>query len=177
MGGWTVADGAEQEMGHVLCGHVLCPAEAAVRSLVLVRQGNPLFHPNLTSVCLHRATFSLQSETKCLNVVCSQQPSVDAKWVDGAKPLFKIRLHLDSTIYTQVNEHLAVQVFQDKGSDCSISAAAVGKRYLCLQSSTEILLQQQVWDCLQGSAALSGCDEQLCEGAGERLMFSWPIAL
>uniref|UniRef100_A0A8B9GEA1 Dedicator of cytokinesis protein 11 n=1 Tax=Amazona collaria TaxID=241587 RepID=A0A8B9GEA1_9PSIT len=27
--------------------------------------------------------------------------SVDAKWVDGAKPLFKIRLHLDSTIYTQ----------------------------------------------------------------------------
>ncbi|XP_061302218.1 dedicator of cytokinesis protein 11 isoform X1 [Pezoporus flaviventris] len=30
-----------------------------------------------------------------------RQPSVDAKWVDGAKPLFKIRLHLDSTIYTQ----------------------------------------------------------------------------
>uniref|UniRef100_A0A8C3KBP3 Dedicator of cytokinesis 11 n=1 Tax=Calidris pygmaea TaxID=425635 RepID=A0A8C3KBP3_9CHAR len=27
--------------------------------------------------------------------------SVDAKWVDGAKPLFKIRIHLDSTIYTQ----------------------------------------------------------------------------
>uniref|UniRef100_A0A8C4XRC3 Dedicator of cytokinesis 11 n=1 Tax=Falco tinnunculus TaxID=100819 RepID=A0A8C4XRC3_FALTI len=26
---------------------------------------------------------------------------VDAKWVDGAKPLFKIRIHLDSTIYTQ----------------------------------------------------------------------------
>uniref|UniRef100_A0A8C2U1W3 Dedicator of cytokinesis 11 n=1 Tax=Coturnix japonica TaxID=93934 RepID=A0A8C2U1W3_COTJA len=25
----------------------------------------------------------------------------DAKWVDGAKPLFKIRIHLDSTIYTQ----------------------------------------------------------------------------
>uniref|UniRef100_A0A8B9GI59 Dedicator of cytokinesis protein 11 n=1 Tax=Amazona collaria TaxID=241587 RepID=A0A8B9GI59_9PSIT len=31
----------------------------------------------------------------------TEQPSVDAKWVDGAKPLFKIRLHLDSTIYTQ----------------------------------------------------------------------------
>ncbi|KAM9537805.1 dedicator of cytokinesis protein 11 isoform 5-T5 [Guaruba guarouba] len=30
-----------------------------------------------------------------------RQPSVDAKWVDGAKLLFKIRLHLDSTIYTQ----------------------------------------------------------------------------
>uniref|UniRef100_A0A663FJQ8 Dedicator of cytokinesis 11 n=1 Tax=Aquila chrysaetos chrysaetos TaxID=223781 RepID=A0A663FJQ8_AQUCH len=31
----------------------------------------------------------------------SRKPSVDAKWVDGAKPLFKIRIHLDSTIYTQ----------------------------------------------------------------------------
>ncbi|NXI38209.1 DOC11 protein, partial [Galbula dea] len=30
-----------------------------------------------------------------------RQPSVDVKWVDGAKPLFKIRIHLDSTIYTQ----------------------------------------------------------------------------
>ncbi|XP_065702139.1 dedicator of cytokinesis protein 11 isoform X3 [Patagioenas fasciata] len=30
-----------------------------------------------------------------------RQPSVDAKWVDGAKPLFKVRIHLDSTIYTQ----------------------------------------------------------------------------
>ncbi|XP_041341044.1 dedicator of cytokinesis protein 11 isoform X1 [Pyrgilauda ruficollis] len=30
-----------------------------------------------------------------------KQPSTDAKWVDGAKPLFKIRIHLDSTIYTQ----------------------------------------------------------------------------
>ncbi|GAB0194912.1 dedicator of cytokinesis protein 11 [Grus japonensis] len=30
-----------------------------------------------------------------------EQPSVDAKWVDGAKPLFKLRIHLDSTIYTQ----------------------------------------------------------------------------
>ncbi|NWW50673.1 DOC11 protein, partial [Pedionomus torquatus] len=30
-----------------------------------------------------------------------RQPSMDAKWVDGAKPLFKIRIHLDSTIYTQ----------------------------------------------------------------------------
>ncbi|OXB79700.1 UNVERIFIED_CONTAM: hypothetical protein H355_011086, partial [Colinus virginianus] len=42
-----------------------------------------------------------QSEAKCLYVICSQQSSVDAKWVDGAKPLFKIRIHLDSTIYTQ----------------------------------------------------------------------------
>ncbi|XP_041252361.1 dedicator of cytokinesis protein 11 isoform X2 [Onychostruthus taczanowskii] len=31
----------------------------------------------------------------------SRKPSTDAKWVDGAKPLFKIRIHLDSTIYTQ----------------------------------------------------------------------------
>ncbi|KAM8997036.1 dedicator of cytokinesis protein 11 isoform 6-T6 [Ara ararauna] len=31
----------------------------------------------------------------------ARRPSVDAKWVDGAKPLFKIRLHLDSTVYTQ----------------------------------------------------------------------------
>ncbi|NXX00271.1 DOC11 protein, partial [Larus smithsonianus] len=30
-----------------------------------------------------------------------RQPSMDAKWVDGVKPLFKIRIHLDSTIYTQ----------------------------------------------------------------------------
>ncbi|XP_039427860.1 dedicator of cytokinesis protein 11 isoform X6 [Corvus cornix cornix] len=30
-----------------------------------------------------------------------KQSSMDAKWVDGAKPLFKIRIHLDSTIYTQ----------------------------------------------------------------------------
>uniref|UniRef100_A0A8C3KWR6 Dedicator of cytokinesis 11 n=1 Tax=Chrysolophus pictus TaxID=9089 RepID=A0A8C3KWR6_CHRPC len=30
-----------------------------------------------------------------------KQSSVDAKWVDGAKPLFKVRIHLDSTIYTQ----------------------------------------------------------------------------
>nr|XP_008177200.1 dedicator of cytokinesis protein 11 isoform X2 [Chrysemys picta bellii] len=28
-------------------------------------------------------------------------PSVDVKWVDGAKPLLKIRIHLESTIYTQ----------------------------------------------------------------------------
>ncbi|XP_017592102.1 PREDICTED: dedicator of cytokinesis protein 11 isoform X2 [Corvus brachyrhynchos] len=31
----------------------------------------------------------------------SRKSSMDAKWVDGAKPLFKIRIHLDSTIYTQ----------------------------------------------------------------------------
>uniref|UniRef100_A0A8C2TVK3 Dedicator of cytokinesis 11 n=1 Tax=Coturnix japonica TaxID=93934 RepID=A0A8C2TVK3_COTJA len=31
----------------------------------------------------------------------SRRSSTDAKWVDGAKPLFKIRIHLDSTIYTQ----------------------------------------------------------------------------
>ncbi|XP_075797269.1 dedicator of cytokinesis protein 11 isoform X2 [Pelodiscus sinensis] len=31
----------------------------------------------------------------------SRKPSVDAKWVDGAKPLFKIKIHLESTIYTQ----------------------------------------------------------------------------
>nr|XP_056714924.1 dedicator of cytokinesis protein 11 [Euleptes europaea] len=30
-----------------------------------------------------------------------RQPSVDIKWVDGAKALFKIKLHLESTIYTQ----------------------------------------------------------------------------
>lgn len=67
---------------------------------------NPFFHPSqyLLTRCLHRATFLPQSETKCLDVVCSQQPSMDAKWVDGAKPLFKIRIHLDSTIYTQVSQ-------------------------------------------------------------------------
>uniref|UniRef100_A0A8C3NHH4 Uncharacterized protein n=1 Tax=Geospiza parvula TaxID=87175 RepID=A0A8C3NHH4_GEOPR len=31
----------------------------------------------------------------------SRKVGMDAKWVDGAKPLFKIRIHLDSTIYTQ----------------------------------------------------------------------------
>ncbi|XP_074818860.1 dedicator of cytokinesis protein 11 isoform X1 [Natator depressus] len=30
-----------------------------------------------------------------------RQPSVDVKWVDGAKPLLKIKIHLESTIYTQ----------------------------------------------------------------------------
>ncbi|XP_039344227.1 dedicator of cytokinesis protein 11 isoform X4 [Mauremys reevesii] len=30
-----------------------------------------------------------------------RQQSVDIKWVDGAKPLLKIKIHLESTIYTQ----------------------------------------------------------------------------
>ncbi|XP_042336149.1 dedicator of cytokinesis protein 11 isoform X2 [Sceloporus undulatus] len=30
-----------------------------------------------------------------------KQPNVDIKWVDGAKSLFKVKLHLESTIYTQ----------------------------------------------------------------------------
>ncbi|XP_061264353.1 dedicator of cytokinesis protein 11 isoform X5 [Bos javanicus] len=30
-----------------------------------------------------------------------RQPNVDIKWVDGAKPLLKIKSHLESTIYTQ----------------------------------------------------------------------------
>ncbi|XP_044308586.1 dedicator of cytokinesis protein 11 isoform X1 [Varanus komodoensis] len=30
-----------------------------------------------------------------------RQPNVDIKWVDGAKALFKIQIHLESTIYTQ----------------------------------------------------------------------------
>ncbi|KAH0630790.1 hypothetical protein JD844_004007 [Phrynosoma platyrhinos] len=30
-----------------------------------------------------------------------EQPNVDIKWVDGAKSLFKVKLHLESTIYTQ----------------------------------------------------------------------------
>ena len=36
-------------------------------------------------------------------VFCSQQSNVDIKWVDGAKPLLKIKSHLESTIYTQVS--------------------------------------------------------------------------
>lgn len=32
-----------------------------------------------------------------------QQSNADIKWVDGAKPLLKIKSHLESTIYTQVN--------------------------------------------------------------------------
>ncbi|XP_039344225.1 dedicator of cytokinesis protein 11 isoform X2 [Mauremys reevesii] len=31
----------------------------------------------------------------------SRRQSVDIKWVDGAKPLLKIKIHLESTIYTQ----------------------------------------------------------------------------
>ncbi|CAI5793355.1 Hypothetical predicted protein [Podarcis lilfordi] len=31
----------------------------------------------------------------------ARKPSIDVKWVDGAKALFKIKLHLESTIYTQ----------------------------------------------------------------------------
>nr|XP_008117830.2 PREDICTED: dedicator of cytokinesis protein 11 [Anolis carolinensis] len=30
-----------------------------------------------------------------------KQSSADIKWVDGAKPLFKVKLHMESTIYTQ----------------------------------------------------------------------------
>ncbi|XP_001364232.1 dedicator of cytokinesis protein 11 isoform X1 [Monodelphis domestica] len=30
-----------------------------------------------------------------------RQPNIDIKWVDGAKPLLKIKTHLESTIYTQ----------------------------------------------------------------------------
>ncbi|XP_043347472.1 dedicator of cytokinesis protein 11 isoform X2 [Dermochelys coriacea] len=30
-----------------------------------------------------------------------RRPNVDVKWVDGAKPLLKIKIHLESTIYTQ----------------------------------------------------------------------------
>ncbi|KAL2304287.1 hypothetical protein Nmel_013032 [Mimus melanotis] len=90
-------DGREQGSEPVLCVHVF------MGKVVFVLRLNPLFHPSqyLLTRCLHRATFSPQSETKYLDVVCSQQPSIDAKWVDGAKPLFKIRIHLDSTIYTQ----------------------------------------------------------------------------
>lgn len=96
--GWAVADGTEQESEPVLCVHVFM--------VVSVLGVNPFFHASqcLLARCLHRATFSPQSDTKYLDVVCSQQPSVDAKWVDGAKPLFKIRIHLDSTIYTQVSQ-------------------------------------------------------------------------
>uniref|UniRef100_A0A670Z948 Dedicator of cytokinesis 11 n=1 Tax=Pseudonaja textilis TaxID=8673 RepID=A0A670Z948_PSETE len=35
----------------------------------------------------------------------ARKPSIDVKWVDGAKALFKLRLHLESTIYTQ-DRHL-----------------------------------------------------------------------
>lgn len=97
---WAVADGTEQEGEPVLC---IC---VFVGKVVFVLGVSPFFHPSqyLLTRCLHRAPLSPQSETKYLNVVCSQQPSMDAKWVDGAKPLFKIRIHLDSTIYTQVSQ-------------------------------------------------------------------------
>ncbi|KAK2494790.1 hypothetical protein MC885_001496, partial [Smutsia gigantea] len=36
-----------------------------------------------------------------MSVLCLQQSNVDIKWVDGAKPLLKIKSHLESTIYTQ----------------------------------------------------------------------------
>uniref|UniRef100_A0A7M4EKD4 Dedicator of cytokinesis 11 n=1 Tax=Crocodylus porosus TaxID=8502 RepID=A0A7M4EKD4_CROPO len=32
-----------------------------------------------------------------------RHPAIDARWVDGAKPLFRIKIHLESTIYTQVS--------------------------------------------------------------------------
>lgn len=40
---------------------------------------------------------------KLTSVLCLQQSNVDIKWVDGAKPLLKIKSHLESTIYTQVS--------------------------------------------------------------------------
>lgn len=51
---------------------------------------------------------------------------------------------------------------------------AVGKRYLCLQSSTEMLMQQQVWDYLQESAPLSRRGEAVVymNEPRERVMFS-----
>uniref|UniRef100_A0A8C5S2D7 Dedicator of cytokinesis 11 n=1 Tax=Laticauda laticaudata TaxID=8630 RepID=A0A8C5S2D7_LATLA len=35
----------------------------------------------------------------------ARKPNIDVKWVDGAKALFKLKLHLESTIYTQ-DRHL-----------------------------------------------------------------------
>lgn len=87
---------------HILAGIPLpCRGCSHVIGVFVLGWGGA--HTFWPGVCLHRATFSPQAETKYLNVVCSQQPSMDAKWVDGAKPLFKIRIHLDSTIYTQVS--------------------------------------------------------------------------
>lgn len=174
---WAVADGREQEREPMLWVHVFTGRWCLL---------NPFFHPSqyLLTRCLHRATFLPQSETKCLDVVCSQQPSMDAKWVDGAKPLFKIRIHLDSTIYTQVSQtpwNLPAQVQRKKLLCLYYSSAidGVGKRALVpgLQSSTEILLKQHGWDYLQGSAPwLDGIIVWWNESR-ERLMFPWPVAL
>lgn len=106
----AVACGSEQERGHVLCVHILTvmplPCHGCNEATGVCIGEGPLLLPQLVpsdQVAVCRATISPPSETKYLNVVCSQQPGVDAKWVDGAKPLFKVRIHLDSTIYTQVS--------------------------------------------------------------------------
>ncbi|XP_024606355.1 dedicator of cytokinesis protein 11 [Neophocaena asiaeorientalis asiaeorientalis] len=39
-----------------------------------------------------------------------RQSNVDIKWVDGAKPLLKIKSHLESTIYTQCLHAMEIQV-------------------------------------------------------------------
>ncbi|KAJ8781988.1 hypothetical protein J1605_010501 [Eschrichtius robustus] len=43
-------------------------------------------------------------------IFSSQQSNVDIKWVDGAKPLLKIKSHLESTIYTQCLHAMEIQV-------------------------------------------------------------------
>lgn len=32
----------------------------------------------------------------------------DVKWVEGGRPLFRVRLHLVSTVYTQVRQSLSL---------------------------------------------------------------------
>ncbi|KAF2975849.1 hypothetical protein EK904_008906 [Melospiza melodia maxima] len=94
----TKATSKKQDTVETQVGFSWVPLLKDGRVVPLERQLPVLY---LLGRCLHRAVCSPQSETKYLDVVCSQQPSMDAKWVDGAKPLFKIRIHLDSTIYTQ----------------------------------------------------------------------------
>uniref|UniRef100_A0A8C6FM84 Dedicator of cytokinesis 11 n=1 Tax=Moschus moschiferus TaxID=68415 RepID=A0A8C6FM84_MOSMO len=45
-----------------------------------------------------------------LNDCGLRQSNVDIKWVDGAKPLLKIKSHLESTIYTQCLHAMEIQV-------------------------------------------------------------------
>lgn len=56
----------------------------------------------MIEVC-YVAYLSITMLQKFTCIFCSQQSNVDIKWVDGAKPLLKIKSHLESTIYTQVS--------------------------------------------------------------------------
>uniref|UniRef100_A0A8B9S5S6 Dedicator of cytokinesis 11 n=1 Tax=Apteryx owenii TaxID=8824 RepID=A0A8B9S5S6_APTOW len=69
--------------------------------------------------------------------------SVDAKWVDGAKPLFKIKIHLNSTIYTQdMHLHKFFQYCQLVQAGAKEVPGELVKYLKCLHAmETQVMIQ------------------------------------